>query len=659
MRQAATAVEEQHAGQLRSVAGALVTADAEPVPTCPGCGDPMDVQKTLCRRGRTLSHGTFEVRETVRVCGNGCRKQASTHDPAPADEPAKPGPVTSRSATLARLLLPHRSFGYDVMTFVGMARFIDHRQREEIRTTLQARYGIEVSCGEVSILARDFVVYLETLHHERAPALRALLDQDGGWPMHIDATGEDGRGTLFVVYAGWRGWVLGSWKIPTERADAILPRLGQVADLFGDPCAIMRDLGRAMIDACLAFVAQRKASIPILGCHFHFLKDVGKDLLSKAHDELRELFRRFKVRSRLRAISRDLGRQLGSGSVTVRADLGRWLAEAVDRHVLPGGQTGLAAVRVIAQWVLDYPTDGKDEGFPFDLPYLDLWRRCQLALRATEAFLRTPNDDEKVRRMLERLLRILAPVRSQVPFQRHAAVLETRTALFTQLREALRLEVKPAAAPSASSPRAEPRALEGLRNIQQAVETLTASLRARRPERGPAEQTRKAIDIILQHLDKHGPSLWGHAINLPQANGGVRLVDRTNLPLEAFFHGVKHGERRRSGRKILTQDLESFPAAAILATNLSKPDYVAALCGTLDDLPAAFATLDAGHRTHSLSIRQQPAADLPTDLLSASLPASDRSLVRSEGLTARVLAAARSRAPRRESTEIPRAATVG
>ena len=364
--------------------------------------------------------------------------------------------------------------------------------------------------------------------------------------------------------------------------------------------------------------------------------------------ELRELFRRFKVRSRLRAISRDLGRQFGSEGVTVRADLGRWLAETLDGHALPEGQTGGAAVRATSQWVLDYPSDGDDEGFPFDLPYLDLWRRCQIDLRATEAFLRTPHGDEKIRRLLERLHRILAPVRSQMPFQRHAAALEARTVLFTELRQALRLEVKPVAEASASSPRAEPKALDGLRDIQQAVEKLTASLRARRPERGPAEQTRKALDIILQHLDRHGPSLWGHAIPLPEANGGgVRLVDRTDLPLEGFFHGVKHGERRRSGRKILTQDLANFPAAAILATNLAKSDYVAALCGSLDHLPAAFASLDAGHRSRSLPIRQQPAADLPADLLSASLPPSDRSLVRSEGLAARVLAAARNRAPRR------------
>jgi hypothetical protein len=39
------------------------------------------------------------------------------------------------------------------------------------------------------------------------------MQRDGGWPMHIDATGENGRGTLLVAYAGWRGWVLGAWRI--------------------------------------------------------------------------------------------------------------------------------------------------------------------------------------------------------------------------------------------------------------------------------------------------------------------------------------------------------------------------------------------------------------------------------------------------------------
>lgn len=614
----------------------------------------MRVRKTLCRRGQTLQHGVFHARETVWVCSKGCRKPGLSSARVAGQSVA----VTRRSATLAQLLLPRRSFGYDVMVFVGMARFVHHRQRQEIRAALDNDYGIQASSGEVSTLARDFVAYLEALHQARAPALRAALDQDGGWPMHIDTTGEDGQGTLLVVYAGWRRWVLGSWKIPTERADAILPRLHQVADRFGNPCALMRDLGRAMIDAGLDFVAQRKLGIPVLGCHFHFLRDVGKDLLTEGHDQLRALFRRFEVPSKLRALARDLGRDFGSDIHTARSDLGRWLAQGVDGHDLPTGQTGLAAVRALAQWVLDYPTDGRDEGFPFDLPYLDLWRRCRTALRAVEAFLRGPLDDARVQKAMDRLHRILAPVRGEIPFQRHAIGLEARSRLFTELRQALRLEVKPV--PEAPSSRADSKSLDELRDIRQAVENLTRSLQDRRPRRGPAEQTRQAIDLILKHLDRHGPSLWGHAISLPQAaSGGTRLVDRTNLLLEGFFHVFKHGERRRSGRKILTQDLETFPGAAILASNLTHPDYVAILCGTLKDLPRAFANLDADDRTCVLPLRQRAASCPPADVVSSSLPAADRHLVRSEGLKGKVLAAARSRAPQLPSSGKPRTATVG
>jgi hypothetical protein len=41
-------------------------------------------------------------------------------------------------------------------------------------------------------------------------------------------------------------------------------------------------------------------------------------------------------------------------------------------QALPEGDDGLAVVRGIAQWVLDYAADGNDLGLSFDRPYLDL-----------------------------------------------------------------------------------------------------------------------------------------------------------------------------------------------------------------------------------------------------------------------------------------------
>ncbi|OGQ17135.1 MAG: hypothetical protein A2138_23760 [Deltaproteobacteria bacterium RBG_16_71_12] len=189
-----------------------------------------------------------------------------------------------------------------------------------------------------------------------------------------------------------------------------------------------------------------------------------------------------------------------------------------------------------------------------------------------------------------------------------------------------------------------------LRDIQTAVDKFTADLVERRPERGPAQDERRAIDIVLEHLVRHGHFLWGHAIKLPASvGGGIRLVDRTNNAQETLFHNFKHGERRRSGRKVLSQDMEQLPAAAALALNLQREDYVALLCSKIEKLPAAFAELDAGNRRRSVLVVKAAArvADATEcDVVSASLPTEDRNIIRTDGMDRRIQAAARSRAPR-------------
>ncbi len=122
----------------------------------------------------------------------------------------------------------------------------------------------------------------------------------------------------------------------------------------------------------------------------------------------------------------------------------------------------------------------------------------------------------------------------------------------------------------------------------------------------------------------------------------MRLVERTNNRLETFFRDIKHLERRRSGRKMLTHDLECLPAAAGLARNLAHPDYVAILCGSLDRLAPSFAALDEDRRRRTLA-GQQPTSQttvLTHETATASLPAPARRLVRSEGMHTRLLAAA-------------------
>jgi hypothetical protein len=632
VRIAVRSLREHHQDQLAATAGARVYANVVPDGNCARCGGPMRVQKTTQHNGKTLAHGHFVVRETIYAC--------------PTCKVLGPDGKTHRHLSVRRqneleaLLVPGGSVGYDVLSLVGRRRFLDRYQRQEIQDELARQHGIALSTGELSKLERSFTVYLRALHDAKAEPLRLALDGGGGYALHIDATCETGRGTLFVAYCGWSTWVLGAWKIPTERSDAMLPRLRTIEARFGAPRSVMRDLGRAVTEAADALVEAR--AIPVFACHLHFLKDIGKDLLTPAHDELRGLFRRHKVLTRLAAHARKLGRDIGAHIGRVRGMVEEWLKG--ERHrALPSGASGLAVVRALAQWILDHGADGEGGRFPFDRPMLDLYERCQKALRAVEALLQNVSRDRAVRRALVSLHTILLPVRSDVPFAAWVRIAQMRASLFDELRGALRLKEKPE--PSVGD---QSRQLGELRDVEAALTALETSLRMRLPTRGPAQDTRAAIGIILKHLERHGRHLWGHALPLP--DGKIRLADRTNAQLEQLFGLQKRGERRRSGRKNLTHDFEQMPADGLLALNLEKQDYLDVVCGgKIENLPAAFAALDAGKRRRSLPIRlgAEPAKDA-ADVVSSSLPKADRDVVRNSAWTARVQVEARSRAPRRQ-----------
>jgi hypothetical protein len=551
--------------------------------------------------------------------------------------------VTQRPASLTRQLLPDSVVGYDVMVFVGRKRFLEYWQREEIRTALLDKYGICVSTGEVSNLMKRFIDYLARLHYARAESLKAALLSDGGWPMHVDATGEHGRGTLFVVMAGWRQWVLGAFKPATEKAELLVPCMLKTVHHFGVPCAAMRDLGRAVTQAIDELVETFGITISVLACHQHFLADIGKDLLGSSHATLRELFKRIGIRAKLRDLPRDLGRKLGKASEKARDAVLNWQLLAEAGHRIPPGQDGLAVVRAITQWALDYRADATGLDFPFDRPYLDLYDRCRLALRATDAFLRIPPEDQNMVRALQRLHHRLVPVRSEVALCQSSRRLRRLATLFDEMRNVLRL--------AAELP--EGQTEKELEEMRRQFDKWVASLEKRRPACGPAQDTRKAIDIILNHIEKHGENLWGHVICLPEnTDRRVRLVSRTNFLLENRFKHMKHGERRRSGRRILTQDLEHLPVESALAYNLERDDYVNIVCGSLDRLSEAFAQMDQEEETQRLMGNSASDTDDLGKVLqisTASLSTPDRRVVRTKNMDYRIRAAAGSRAPRYQS----------
>ena len=123
-------------------------------------------------------------------------------------------------------------------------------------------------------------------------------------------------------------------------------------------------------------------SIPVLACRQHFLADVRKDLLEASHAQLPSLFRASKVRPKLRALVRELGCKLGPSIEDARKAVRQWRSMAQSGQGIVSGQDGLAIVRALAQWTLDYKARASGFDYPFDRPYLDLYERCLTTLRA-------------------------------------------------------------------------------------------------------------------------------------------------------------------------------------------------------------------------------------------------------------------------------------
>ena len=337
----------------------------------------------------TLAVGSFVAREFRARCRSGC---------------ALP-PVGSRR--LAELAPPGQRFGYDLIVWVGLARYWHHLQRSEVQARL-ARRGIALSSGSLSALCDRFLAALERLHWQRAPALRAAMAQ--GYALHLDATSDKGKGGTFLCLDGVRNWVLHAVKIASENEHALRPAVAHTIAVFGDPLATVRDLSSALAKT---LAATRQRGIPDLLCHYHFLAAVGKRLLDQDYASLRDRLARSGLRSRLREL--------------LRATRGP--AEGL-REDLPA----------LLLWLLE-GTAHKHPSYPFALPHLDFYRRCAGFPTERDRRLPTPHTpgEQAVLRQVDTALADLRWLQRPAP---SAQRLQHRWQLFCELRDVLRLSAQ-------------------------------------------------------------------------------------------------------------------------------------------------------------------------------------------------------------------------
>jgi hypothetical protein len=337
---------------------------------------------------------------------------------------------------------------------------------------------------------------------------------------------------------------------------------------------MVHDLRKSLITAA----GEAFPAVPQFVCHYHLAADVGEDILSIHVDRLRKLFRRTKVRPRLRALCRSLR------EFAVPEDLGEHVLSRVldctsPRSLRPQAtpETIKGTVHALGSWILAFSRAGEGYGFPFDLAYLNLYQRIVEVHNVLDAAsVLWPERNHGAAGALQHFKQILDTVvvgEYSDEFLPLVAAIRRDGKIFERFRSALRICPKGGksrrndeGASSTLSPAHHKTLLKKLR---------TSLLRKARQD----EDARRASNIVVEHLDKYWDFLFGHAI---KTGPHPVVVPRTNNVEERLFRTIKRQCRRLHGRGHLSRDVDAMAAGTALVLNLKNTAYVETVYGGND-----------------------------------------------------------------------------
>jgi len=528
---------------------------------CPRCGASLKVTYTHLRRVKTLHLGTLRAHETVLHCPR-CRQ----------------GPVHSEQLTA--LAPPGANLGYDVMIHAGTARLRHHRSEADVVAEL-AGHNVALSPGAVRELTARFVTYLGIAHLEAAPAIAAHLALNGGYILHLDSTSRRGSRKLMAAIDEISGFVLLGVKLGSETAEDVAGFLRRVIARYGPPLALAADMAAA-IRAGKGLVEELDG-VPLYVCHFHFLRDAGKDLMQADYRAFQRRLDSYELDAKLVRFARRLEGDLSTDSAKVDDVLDRLDVDGDDHSAalqLPDLPPETMAA-LLVESARKAQRQGDGYGMPFDRPKLAEYVHL-LQVRRALRILRDHGPLTKgQRRLVERLCRPFEAIGKDRELLAMATGLHRHAHSFDQLRQCLRL-APPGSGLGLNHPGLTP---------HQDIATAEAEVRA---FRDALDTDQPGLLKLREQLDRHWDGLFRPPIRVAAPDGRERLIhpQRTNNILEQFFRAINHGERRRSGTELSAARFDAILPDSLLGRNLDDPDYVRIILDGDQTLAQRFSRID-------------------------------------------------------------------
>ncbi len=471
-----------------------------------------------------------------------------------------------KPALLQRWVPPRSNYGYDVIEYVGRSLFLENKSEKQVWKELQSD-NIQISESEVRHLGRRFIIYVALLHQVSNPEIRQHLDDNGGYLLHIDGTCEAGSPHLIAVMDSITETVLGCTKIPSEAAEYIIPFLEEIKQQYGIPIAALSDMSKAFAKALAAVFP----GIVHFICHFHFLRDLGKDLFNGEYATLREDIRRFKIRGDLNSLKRNL-RNIIENAPFLKENLEKCACVETCREALA---TEVKAYLLI-HWIFDFESELDGYGFPFDRAHLALYRRMREVLNTLEQSHRCDGYLETLRGCLSYFL-------EDQHVKNNVESMEMKIRYFDRLRSAMRIA-----------------RLDGKNGLNDEgddnMDQIEAAVKAFVEDSELKRLTK--IDNKFAEMVKQIRKRWMQLFTDPiviERDGEKQVIQpqRTNNILERLFRDSQSRYRRKTGKNSRAKSLKTMFADTLLIKNLGNPDIYSLLLNGKATLAERFAEISA------------------------------------------------------------------
>jgi hypothetical protein len=522
---------------------------------CPHCGTKLHVQKSWEKTIVTMDIGAFKAKEIVLEC--------------PYDK-------TVFTSPQLRALAPAQcTYGFDVIVHIGMSLFVHCCNEREIMKDLAAR-NIFISEREIGYLGRKFVVYLALAHRESREQIVDSMTKRGGYILHVDGTCEGDSPFLFCGLDGISEIVLDSIKIPSERKELLIPFFQRIKKQYGDPVALVHDMGVGILMA----VEEVFPGIADFICHFHFLRDVGKDLLLQDYQGIIKKLRKHDVRGLLRQKARYLEKKVGQDSDVI-ADLkvslenGELMTASVER--IPALST-----YTLIHWTFESSSESRGYSFPFDRPHLEFYQRLKkihcLLGNIMDIRLR---DEAKDNRSFIQVQKLLEDVLGDKELNELATNMEAKAKVFDKLRESLRI--------------AMPEGKNGLNDDgdETDIKITEKKVTEFRDWLVSDEKRKETYLKMIEQMDKYWDKLFADPLVVNTPEGQIIITpQRTNNILERFFRGEKRRNRKKSGTASLNKTLKTILADTPLVRNLENEEYLKIILNGCSTLAERFSQID-------------------------------------------------------------------